>query len=86
MKKIFLVLFMFITVSTAFADACSCGSFEEGTYDYTIKDGSGDCCSGTSGGSAYYTNWIPGPGRTWVVTKITEISFSDAIKACCPIV
>lgn len=84
MKKIIILLLVLTNVFVANAESCSCGSFESGTYDYTIKDGSGDCCSGSSGGQAYFTTWSPGSGRSWVVKDIKKIEFSDAIKSCCP--
>lgn len=77
-------LFFLLNTFLVNAEACSCGSFEEGTYDYFVRDGSGGCCRGVSSGDASFTTWVPGPGRTWIVDTITEISHSDAVRACCP--
>ena len=84
MKKIIILLLVLSNVFVANAESCSCGSFESRSYNYTIKDGTGDLCNGSFGGQGYFTTWSPDPGRSWVVNDIKKIEFSDAINSCCP--
>ncbi|MDP2159122.1 MAG: hypothetical protein Q8K02_01460 [Flavobacterium sp.] len=86
MKKLFLLIFVFMLHLTLNAEECSCGSYEQGMYDYAVLDGSGGCCGGsqnTNHGS-YFTTYVPGPGMTWIVRDVQKVSFSDAVRACCP--
>lgn len=86
MKKLFVIVFTFMLALIVNAEECSCGSHQTGIYDYSVADDSGGCCDGRQnpGSKAYLTTFVPGPGMTWIVRTIDEISFSDAIKACCP--
>lgn len=61
---------------------CSCGSFAGGTYDYSTIEGA-DCCSGHHNFDASFTTWTPGPGRTWIVVKVTKVTGEAATDACC---
>lgn len=68
------------------AEECSCGSYEQGIYDYIVIDGSGGCCEGSQDTkyASWFTTYGPGPGNTWIVRDVVRVTFSDAVRACCP--
>ncbi|MFD2890859.1 hypothetical protein ACFS5J_02400 [Flavobacterium chuncheonense] len=83
MKLKFLLLSIFVfSIQNLIAKACGCGSFESGTYDYTVLFGQG-CCTGIPYGTGYLTLWIYDEEGVWEVSSVEEIKPIDAQKGCC---
>lgn len=84
-EKVILFCFLIFGVQYANALACSCGSYETGTYDY-FTNGNSDCCSRDflAGASSTYSTWIQGPGRTWILHEMKDVSYSVIMNECCP--
>lgn len=79
------MLFLFSTILLN-ATECGCGSMESGrTIEYSTS-GDSDCCSGRQepDSKVYSMTWSPGPGRTFILDDIQEITFLSAMSVCCP--
>jgi len=86
MKNTILIILAVIFPLTLNAEECSCGSYESGIYDYVVIDDTGGCCEGRQDTeyNSWFTTYYPGPGTTWIVRHVQRITFSDAVRACCP--
>lgn len=83
-SKILLAVLLLFSNIYVFGLECSCGSFEDGMYDYSVIDNTGGCCTGRLTGNAWFTTYRPGEGLSWEVVDVTRIQPIDAQRACCP--
>ncbi len=86
-KLLITVFSIFSYFSMSSTDLCSCGSYENGTYEYQVIEESGGCCSGLPAndeefGSGNQLTWERSEGG-WRLTDIQAISNSDAQNECC---
>lgn len=83
-KFLLLTILVFAINFKLDAKSCSCGTYENGQYDYTVDDGTG-CCTGRVHQKAYLTKFVYDEGA-WEVSSVTEVTGSTAQNRCCPAV
>lgn len=87
MKK-FIVLTLFMLSNQLNAlQRCSCGSFENGIYEYNIVENTGGCCTGFPSGvnrenQAFLVTYEENEG-VWEVVDVQGINPATAQSRCC---
>ena len=81
-KNHVLIILLVIFANNAWGKVCGCGSYEKGTYSYSVGDKQG-CCTGTASGAATFTTWDRDNDGVWTVADTDYIDASKAQKSCC---
>jgi hypothetical protein len=88
MKRIVILFLMSMcNIYLLNATECSCGSFQDGQYDFSVEDQPnepGKCCSSPVTGNAWFSTYTPGEGSTWELFEIIRVEPATAQKKCCP--
>lgn len=82
MKKIFLLLFVFVIYGFQEVTHCECGTHSEGITYYTVGPRQ-ECCTGLPGSDASITYYEQSEGGTWKAVRNVHISGAEAQRGCC---
>lgn len=66
--------------------SCECGSHATGIYTFTVTEGTGDCCEGTTLANSvgFKKNYVQS-GQAWEWTHDDTLNANSAQSICCPL-
>ena len=81
-KKTSLIFILSLLITHIWGKNCGGGSFETGTYSYSVEDGK-SCCLGAPSGPASYSTWEMDKAGVWELRSLDFIDPGKAQKNSC---